>query len=162
MSGIPLVARTQVDVVSLVVNAAYGGVGTLVDNSTDSSAVRLLNTSNEVIEYQVGSGAWLSVAVREAIRLDLNLSTTQLRLRMAQFARAGSAQLKITSLTGDYAVGDDVVVLGGETSAEALVGSTNPPRENGPPTAGASQSVPVPGVGTLTFTHGVLTRFTPA
>jgi len=114
MSGTPLIAMTLVDDIAVAVTSAYGGPGALVENTRNSTSVRLINTGSEPIEYRVDTGPWLGLEVRTQIPLAINLASTQLRLRMSQFARAGSAQLAITSLTGTYAAGDDTVDLGRE------------------------------------------------
>ena len=115
MSGTPLIAMTKVDVVAVDVTSAHGGAGALVDNTTNSTSVRLMNTGGEPIEYRIGAGPWLRLEVRTQTPLAINLASTQVRLRMSPFAGAGSAQLAITSLTGAYAAGDDAVQLGGES-----------------------------------------------
>ena len=83
-----VVAEQPIDFVQIDVTAAYGSAGQEVESDVSTKMVMLRNwnTTRFGIEYQVGDEAWKLIGPNMDASVDVDLSTTTLKLRRAEFA----------------------------------------------------------------------------
>lgn len=137
-STTPVSTVRETQLVEVAVTSAWGGSGEAFANTTASNFVTLRNVGPFPVEYRIDSGEWIRLELRNSIQLAVSLATTTIRLRKSEFGGVGGARFEIESITGEFTADGHPVELGG-----------------------ATQEIIIARVGTLVFTHGLLTGFTP-
>jgi hypothetical protein len=83
--NIPVTSAQTTTNSSMSITAAYSASGDSVSWTTATSAVRLICGPLWAIEYQVGSGSFARLDPGKSTDLEIDMSTTTLKLRRAQF-----------------------------------------------------------------------------
>jgi len=87
-----LSAQVQTGTVDVSVTSAAGGAGQTVSYTGVTDSARVWNQdTNHKIEYQVGSGSWVSLDPNKEAVLDIDMSATTIKLRLSEFAPTGRA-----------------------------------------------------------------------
>lgn len=87
-----LSAQVQTGAVDVSVTSAAGGAGQTVSYTGVTDSARVWNQdTNHKIEYQVGSGSWVSLDPNKEAVLDIDMSATTIKLRLSEFAPTGRA-----------------------------------------------------------------------
>lgn len=89
-SSNPVSATKTVTQRDQAITAAYGSAGDSITHSAATSRVQVGNLLSPKweIQYRVGSGAWETVGPGKSKWLDIDLSTTTLKVRRSEFAPA--------------------------------------------------------------------------
>jgi len=124
-SSNPVSATKTVTQRDQAITAAYGSAGDSITHSAATSRVQVGNLLSPKweIQYRVGSGAWETVGPGKSKWLDIDLSTTTLKVRRSEFAPASVTVGLIieglpTSLVADTGGGATVDV--GAVSADGI------------------------------------------
>lgn len=100
--------------VEVPVTSAWGGAGSPVSDTTDSTWIMLRSIGAFPIEYRVGSGDWTRLEYLKSIRLNISLETTVLRLRKSEFGADTLVRLEINSLVDQFFADGAPVSVGGD------------------------------------------------
>jgi hypothetical protein len=111
MPKTPISATTTVARITSNVTSAAGGAGAVISDSTDSISVKLMNTGEFPVEYNVDGGAWTSLPHRSDANLSVNLANSVVRTRKAASAGDGHVTLEITQIDNVFSAGDTTVSL---------------------------------------------------
>jgi len=108
----PVLAVRESDWVEVAVTDTWGGAGSALDNTANSTSVMLRNIGAFAFEYRVDSGDWTRLEVHTSVNFDVSLASATIRLRKAEFGDDGLARFEIESLTGQFVVSNDHPVSG--------------------------------------------------
>lgn len=99
----------------VLVESDYQGSGTEISSESETESVELFNlNTTQAIEYKVGSGSWARLEPNTSNSEAVDLSTTSVFVRLAQYSDSGYVRVRKSSISESLDIEDGVLSLNGE------------------------------------------------